>query len=525
MSEQIVNIGITPNDGNGDSLREAFRKLKENDHELYQLVLTELQKAALAGTNGTPSGTNKFVTDSDGRLTDARPTTGGAGGDLTGTYPDPTVAENKIGNTKLSDVPQNTVKGRVSLGSGDPEDLTPAQARLVMNVPAVEDVPVNFEDLDDVPDYTGNALRFPRVNSTEDGIEFVSPGAVYTDENAQDAVGSILFDDGDVDFNYNDTTPSITANVKNNTVSNAKLGDMAAETIKGRMLPDSGDPQDLTPEQAREVMDVYSKDEVDLMIGSGGGSGEIYSGPVANRQFGGITLPFDPNGKTAMELLKLALVAYDTPYYSAGLGITGVSNIVEVGTTLSGLKTFTYATAFGSNITNPTTYIRDVTNAIDLVGPVANSGSTNANIGSVVKSSQASHAWSVRATNSQGGAVGPSNFTVSWLYKLFFGATASSPASSADVRGLSQSAFRNGTGVVILNTGNTLTKFVFAAPVGVTISVVDLDALNANITSQYVSTGTISVDDAGSAPVSYTVYEMNNAVAYSSNHRHQVTHN
>ncbi|MCQ4575230.1 MAG: hypothetical protein NOU37_08295 [Candidatus Brocadiales bacterium] len=38
------------------------------------------EKAALAGTSGTPSGTNKYVTDSDSRMTDSRtPTTHGSG--------------------------------------------------------------------------------------------------------------------------------------------------------------------------------------------------------------------------------------------------------------------------------------------------------------------------------------------------------------------------------------------------------------------------------------------------------------
>lgn len=73
-------------------------------------------------------------------------------------------------------------------------------------------------------------------------------------EAAQDAVGTILTDSATIDVTYDDITPSITAAVIDDSVSNAKLANMATSTVKGRATAGTGDPEDLTAAQAVAVL-------------------------------------------------------------------------------------------------------------------------------------------------------------------------------------------------------------------------------------------------------------------------------
>lgn len=82
-----------------------------------------------------------------------------------------------------------------------------------------------------------------------------SVGPTYTAEDAQDAVGGILVDSATINFTYTDATPEITAIVIDDSVSNAKLANMAQATIKGRQAAaGTGDPEDLTASQARTAI-------------------------------------------------------------------------------------------------------------------------------------------------------------------------------------------------------------------------------------------------------------------------------
>lgn len=76
----------------------------------------------------------------------------------------------------------------------------------------------------------------------------------YTNEEAQDAVGTILVDTATVDFTYDDVTPQITADVKDNSITDGKLRDSAALSVIGRAANSTGDPADIAAGSDDQVL-------------------------------------------------------------------------------------------------------------------------------------------------------------------------------------------------------------------------------------------------------------------------------
>jgi hypothetical protein len=70
----------------------------------------------------------------------------------------------------------------------------------------------------------------------------------FTDERAQDAVGSILADSSTIDFTYDDATPSVTAAVKADSISNSHIASNAAIAYSKLNLANSIVGADLAPE-------------------------------------------------------------------------------------------------------------------------------------------------------------------------------------------------------------------------------------------------------------------------------------
>ena len=161
------------------------------------------------------------------------------------------LADNAVTNPKLADVNTSTIKGRITGGSGDPEDLTATQARAVLNV----------EDNADVTD-TANVNAAGAVMESDylaKGSTLVASGAGVPVSLAVGADDTVLV----ADAAEATGTKWAAVPIADNAVTNTQLADMAQALIKGRAdAAGTGDPQDLTATQVRTIINVENNADV-----------------------------------------------------------------------------------------------------------------------------------------------------------------------------------------------------------------------------------------------------------------------
>jgi hypothetical protein len=140
------------------------------------------------------------------------------------------IPNNAVDNTKLADMVQGTIKGRTAgAGTGDPVDLSAAATKTILAITS--------SDVSGL----GSLATASTVN--------LSTQATGTLQAAQTPAYT-----GDV----TSSAGGLANTIPNNTVTNAKAADMAANTLKGNNTGASADPLDLTGTQATALLDTFT---------------------------------------------------------------------------------------------------------------------------------------------------------------------------------------------------------------------------------------------------------------------------
>lgn len=218
------------------------------------------------------AGANVTLTyDDTGNTLTIASSGGGGGGPGDGDYGDIvvsaggtlwTVDTGSVGNAKLAAMASGTIKGRASAGTGAPEDLTPAQVRTIINVADGATANASDADLRDRSTHTG----------TQPAASITGLAAVATSGSASDLGAGTLpaarlpsFGSGDVSF----ASGGGAGTIANDAVTNAKLADMAANSVKVRAAATSGDPTDLALAASQLVGRGSGGDVAAISLGAG----------------------------------------------------------------------------------------------------------------------------------------------------------------------------------------------------------------------------------------------------------------
>lgn len=171
-----------------------------------------------------------------------------------------------------------------------------------------------------------------------------------------------------------------------------------------------------------------------------GFSGSFFSNPDPTTiPVGGIPAGTTfPGQYNVQHMFNLLLYPFQTPTFSSFL-IQGQDTIVEVGDSISGIKTFNWATTQSMNVEVNSLSIIDTTNSTTLGSSLENDGTEDLDLGATIqKTSPSSHVWTISGTDTQSGSFSR-NFTIEWRWRMFYGTSTNTSLSAAQIQGLANS--------------------------------------------------------------------------------------
>jgi hypothetical protein len=279
----------------------------------------------------------------------------------------------------VSNVATSTVLGRTTAGSGDSEELTPAQVRTLINVADGADVSPVTSVAGEVGVISAADLR--TAINVEDGATADQTGAelvtaIDTELGSgawQSGGGAVPIEDDSVQIVAAPTALNFTgAGITVTDVGGVAtidvpgggggtvdvVSNVATSTILGRTTAGSGDSEELTPAQARTLLNVADGADVSPVTSVAGETGVISAADLR-------TALNVEDGATADQTGAEIVTAIDTELGSNAWQSGGVSNAVEArywrwtfdentnwpaGVTVSEIEAFTDSAATGTDI-------------------------------------------------------------------------------------------------------------------------------------------------------------------------------
>lgn len=171
-----------------------------------------------------------------------------------------------------------------------------------------------------------------------------------------------------------------------------------------------------------------------------GFSGSFFTNPSATTTtVGGIAAGTTfPSQYTVQQMFDFLLYPFQAPTFSSFL-MQGQDTVVEVGNSISGIKTFNWLTTQSINVEPNSLSISDTTNSTILGSSLENDGTENLDLGATIqKTTPSSHVWTISGTDTQSGGFSR-NFTIEWRWRMFFGTSTNTTLNATQIQGLANS--------------------------------------------------------------------------------------
>jgi len=149
----------------------------------------------------------------------------------------------------------------------------------------------------------------------------------------------------------------------------------------------------------------------------------------------------DISDLTLSNLLENIYAPFILPTIST-FSIQSQPTTIEVGSTISGVKTFLTSFTNSENIIPNSLSIIDFTNNVTLASTLPVSSSNIVDVGSVSKTTATINQWRGTVTSTQGDTILSPLFTVNWYWRVFAGPAGTTTLTEAGIEALSTQSLR-----------------------------------------------------------------------------------
>lgn len=240
-----------------------------------------------------------------------------------------------------------------------------------------------------------------------------------------------------------------------------------------------------------EQIVIKDHNSVELFRIGGGGTTNYAGASPSTVTVNDIPAGTNISGMSYDDLFQNIYAPFLAPAFSA-FAISAQAQLIQVGTTLSGVKLFTWTTTNSANVQPNSIAIRDVTANTLIASGLVNDGAENVNIGVISNLVPITQSWRAEAIDTEAAPFNSSNFTINSIYPIFAGKVASGGAAPGVNRPLPDQALINSGALAVTDsTGTTTVTFNSSADDYIWIAIPVLSALKTTWFVDTLNTGPI----------------------------------